>query len=271
MNWFEKILFALQRTMETPTNYGIFHICSIILVIIATITVCLLLKNKNEKLVRRFLFISWILILLLEIYKQLIFSFDYTNDIVTWDFQWYAFPFQFCSLQLYLLPFVVFLKEGKIRDAIITFLAIFSFFGGLAVYAYPNDVFISTIGINIQTMIHHGLQILLGIFFIVRYRDKLNIKNFLYSIIVFIVCIIVAIILNLIVPTFTDETFNMFFISPKFECTLPILNLIYQKVPYAIFLLLYLVGFSFVAYLIFLLISAINKLTLKRKSYEKKQ
>jgi hypothetical protein len=47
-----------------------------------------------------------------------------------------------------------------------------------------------------------------------------------------------------------DETFNMFFISPHFPCTLPVLSGIYGKIPYPAFLLLYLVGFALIAAII---------------------
>jgi len=268
MNFFEKIIYALQGTMTTPTNYGIFHLCSILLVVIATILLCVFMRNASDKAFRRLVLISWIVIAILEIYKQIVFSFNYEDGKVIWDFQWYAFPFQFCSMQLYLLPFVVFLKDGKIRNAIIAFLATFSLFGGLAVYAYPNDVFISTIGINIQTMIHHGLQIVLGIFFIAYYRKKINIKFFWPSIIVFAACIAVAIILNAIVPTFTTETFNMFFVSPLYDCTLPILNMIYPKIPYILFLALYMFGFCLIAFIIHIIAYSILKVCLKKSRKE---
>ncbi len=260
MNGFEKFIYALQAEMTTPTNYSLFHLVAIALVIVSTIAVCLLLKNAKQKTFRIFVFVCWLVILILEVYKQVVFSFGYDGSIAVWDYEWYAFPFQLCSVQLYLLPFVVFLKDGKVRDAIIAFLSIFSFFGGFVVYLCPNDVFISMIGINIQTMVHHGLQILLGIFFIVYNRKKLSFKYFLSSIAVFVVCIGVAMALNFIVPNFTDETFNMFYISPKFECTLPVLSIIYPKVPYIVFLLLYIVGFSIVELIIFLIFYAIAKL-----------
>jgi len=63
----------------------------------------------------------------------------------------------------------------------------------------------------------------------------------------FLVLICAAQMLNAVVPTFTDETFNMFYISWKFDCTLPVLSAIYPKVPYVVFLLLYIIGFSIAA------------------------
>ena len=54
-----------------------------------------------------------------------------------------------------------------------------------------------------------------------------------------------------------DETFNMFYISPYFDCTLPILSEIYKQVPYIAFLGIYIVGFvlaAFIIYMIYLII-----------------
>jgi hypothetical protein len=56
------------------------------------------------------------------------------------------------------------LKEGKVRRALYSFLGTFCLFAGLAVMVYPNDVFTSTLGISIQTMVHHGGMTVLGIY-----------------------------------------------------------------------------------------------------------
>lgn len=136
--------------------------------------------------------------LVLEIYKQLIYSVSEVGGSAVWDYQWYAFPYQLCSTPLYLLPFVAFMKEGKTRDSIMSFLSTFAMFGGLAVFIYPNDVFISTIGINIQTMVHHGLQIVLGIYFMVYNRKKLNWMYFLRGVYVFGAMLGIAMLLNIV-------------------------------------------------------------------------
>ncbi|MBR2024679.1 MAG: YwaF family protein, partial [Clostridia bacterium] len=172
MNLFHRILNLLEATMETPTNFGWFHLMFVVIVILTTIFLCVKFRDCDDKIFRRIALISWIVIVALEIYKQIIFSYNYDNGVVTWDYQWYAFPYQFCSTPLFTLPFVIFLKDGKIRDAFILYMSTFSLFAGLAVFAYPNDVFIDTIGINIQTMVHHGLQIVFGIYFAVYSRKK---------------------------------------------------------------------------------------------------
>ena len=209
--------------------------------------------------------IGWIVIFVLEVYKQLVFSFELAGDVPTWDYQWYAFPYQLCSTPLYILPFIFLLKEGKVKDATMAYIMTFSLFGGLAVFFYPNDVFVETIGINIQTMIHHGLQIVLGIFVMVYNRKRLDIKFWLRSIYVFAALVSIALILNISVYHIfaakgIDETFNMFYVGPYFDCTLPLLSIVYPKIPYICFILLYILGFVLISYIIYIVEKGIYKL-----------
>jgi len=136
-------------------------------------------------------------------------------------------------------------------------------------------VFVRTAGINIQTMIHHGLQVVLGIYFAVYNRKKLNIKYFLKSIPVFVGLLLIACILNEViyysVVSKIGETFNMFYISRHFDCTLVILNQIYLVVPWFVFLLIYVIGFAIASIAVFYIIVGILKLVEKIKSKNVKQ
>lgn len=264
MNFFEKIVYKLSKEMTTPSLYGIFHIISLLLTIALTIFLCAGFKNCKDKTFRRIIFIGWIVMLLFELYKQIVFSFNYENGFVEWDYQWYSFPFQLCSTPLYLLPLIVFLKDGKVRDAIMSYIATFAFFGGLATMIFPDTVYIEIIGINIQTMVWHGLQVVLGIFIFVYNRKRFNHKYFLLGILVFIAMLIIAMTLNLVVVNFISETFNMFYISPYFECILVILQDVYNSVPYVLFLLTYIIGFVLIAYLMFIIMYGINRICNKK-------
>ena len=278
MNAFEKFLHLLEGSMKTPTNYGWFHLMFVGIVIVATVLLCRFFKDCDDKTFRKIVLIGWLVMVILEIYKQVIYTFEYDGTTVTWDYQWYAFPYQLCSTPLYVLPFIVFMKDGKVRDAMLSYISTFSFFGGVAVFFYPNDVFISTIGINIQTMIHHGLQIVFGIFFVVHNRRKLDHKYYVRGIPVFCALVSIALLANVLVYQIfmavgSTETFNMFYISPYFDCTLPILNTIYLKVPYIVFAGLYILGFSFVATIIYYVETGITKLVerIKADAKHKKQ
>lgn len=263
MNFFEKIIYGIDRIiMQKPGMYGWFHLlCFSLIILIAAITSILFHRYPSQKRLRLFTFVCWIIILLLEIGKQLVFSFSYdeTTKVVTWDYQWHAFPYQFCSSPLYLLPLVAFLPDCTVRKGIIAFLATFSMFAGSAVLFYPSTVFVESTLINIQTMVHHGAQIIIGVLYLSFFKEKLNLKTFALGIAVFAIMATVALILNVSIHKITDEDFNMFFISPYFQSTLPVLSSVWSKIPYPLFLVLYLVGFSAAAFVIHLAAKGIER------------
>ena len=43
--------------------------------------------------------------------KEIEYSSYFENNKLLWDYPWYIFPFQLCSTPLYVLPFVIFLKN----------------------------------------------------------------------------------------------------------------------------------------------------------------
>lgn len=262
MNLLENFLLLLDSTMTPPTGYGVFHIIFLLIVIITTFLLCKYFKDCNESTFKRIIFITWIIIFALEIYKQVIFSFNYDNQKITWDYQWYAFPFQLCSTPLYILPFIFLFKDGKIHQAAIAYTATFALFGGIAVMIYPGDVFIETIGINFQTMIHHGSQVVIGIFCLIHERKRFNLKYYIKGILIFLILLTIALTSNIIVYNIfqklsIDETFNMFYVGPYFPSTLPLLSSIYPLVPYIVFLLLYTIGFILISYIIFFIFTKI--------------
>ncbi len=259
MSLFQKIMLFLQTEHEKPTNYSGFHIAFIIIAILATVLLCVFLKKASDKKARIVAGVSWGIIFLFEIYKQIVFNYQDGTFI---SYRWEFFPFQLCSTPLYVLPIVAFIKDCKFRDGAIMFISTFSFFAGLCVYVFPNDVFnTELLGVQIQTMVHHGVQIVLGIYLFVVYRKKFTIKNAYLPVIYFAVLCLVAIMLNLIIyKVLPDQRFNMFYISPHFECTLPLLSGIYTKVPYIVFLLIYIFGFVLCAFLMFAIMFGVEKL-----------
>jgi len=261
VDFFKNIIRFFSLGMDTPPSYGWFHLLFVGLLIIACIgAIVLANRHHNEKTLRIVLLVCGGIMILFEIYKQLIFTFrlDASNNLIV-DYQWYAFPLQLCSTPMYVMIIAGLLKPSKIRDSLFGYLALFGLFGGLVVFAYPNDVFTPIIGINIQTMLHHGLQIVVGVFLLTYYRKSLNLQFWLGSFVTFSIFLLIALSLNYIVPSFVNETFNMFYISQKFGNHLPVLTNIYASVPYPVFLLTYALGFCFIASIFYWIGFGINK------------
>ena len=247
-----KFIDLLNYQVPTPSLYGWFHISFIILIIAVTVLLCVKFKNASCKTYKNIVFIAWIIIFVLELLKQFNYSFTNQNGKVVFDYQWYVFPFQFCSSPLYVFPIIAFCKNKKLYEALISFTMTFMLFAGIAVTVYPGDVYTPILIINIQTSIHHGAQVVIGFLTICVYREKLkNYAFYLKGVLVFLALVLIAVILNLLAPTFTTETFNMFFISPYFDCIFPVLVTIQKTCHYIVFLLAYTLSFSVAALIIF--------------------
>ncbi len=247
----QKFAAALDGKMPAPQTFGVFHFICLALVLTACVVVCLTCRKISDKQYDVFLAITATVLILLELYKQFNFSYEWETD--TWSYSWYAFPFQFCSTPLYVLPLaLIFRKKQKIRDALRAFLATYALFAGLAVMIYPGNVYVETIGINLQTMIHHGSMPIVGVLTFASGKAKAAHTTVLKALPVFLIAASVALTLNLVFYHFVDPTqgFNMFFISPYETCSLPVLDQIQTLVPYPVFLLVYLVGFTAAGYLI---------------------
>lgn len=256
MELITKLYDIANSTMEEPASFGGFHLAFVASVILLTVLMASACRNCSDKTLRGVTGFVWIIIALLEVYKQIIFGLSLNDGVFSWDYAWYAFPFQFCSSPLYILPIIAFAKNEKLRERCIAYMMTFSLFAGLAVFCYPGDVFMEIRGINYQTMIHHGSQILMGVLYGVRYRAKLSPKFFFGGVRTFVAMVFIAMLLNvagyhMLTLAGMGDTFNMFYISPYFACTLPILDTVWAKLPYLAFVCVYFFGFILCALIVF--------------------
>lgn len=261
MDFFQNFLRILDTAMTRPDSYGWFHLLSIALTAALTVFLCMRYQNRHEK-IRSMVLTVAVIVTLLEVYKQINYTFGY-QDGITVDYQWYAFPFQFCSTPMYIGLLAGLTRKGKVHEAACAYLATYAVFAGLCVMVYPNDVFVETMGINIQTMVCHGTMICVGICLLATGYVKLEHKTILKAIPVFAVCVALAAVMNEIAymtGLLETETFNMFFISPHCDPSLPVYSLVQQVVPFPWCLAIYILAFSLASYLVLLGAMGIQKL-----------
>jgi len=267
MNFWVKLQQICETEMPRPGNYGWFHLLFFALSIIAGILLCVTHKKGDDRRVRRAVFVTGVIVILLEVFKMFVYSFVIGDQLV-WDFQWYVFPWQFCSMPMYVSLLTGVFRKGKIHNSLMAFLATYAVFAGLCVMFYPNDVFIGEIGVNIQTMICHGSMLTIGIYLYGSGYVKTEHKTILRAIPVFAVAVGMAALLNEVVyksGILGDETFNMFFISPYFDGTLPVYSSVQAVVPFPWCLFIYIAVFSAAAYVMLLGAMGIKKLACKMK------
>lgn len=266
MSFLQQLLKILDASMPVPTLYGWVHVITLLLTAAITVLVCRNAASHTADQVRKGVFWVAVVVAVLEVYKQINYTFSYEGGI-TADYQWYAFPFQFCSTPMYVGLLAGIIRKGKIHDALCAYLATYAVFAGVSVMLYPADIYISTIGINIQTTVCHCSMIVVGAYLFASGHVKLEHKTVLKAMPVFAVTVGMAAIMNELAVVFgivPDETFNMFFISPHCDPSLPVYSLVQAVVPFPFSLVIYILGFTAAAWIILLAAMGIQKLTHKK-------
>ena len=265
MNLFEKLLYILQEEMKEPTAFGWFHILWLVLVVITILILYMRRKYHSEKQLKIVLGTYGIIALVLELLKQLIWTFNYDpiTNIITWDYQWYAFPFQLCTTPIFVSIICLFLKDGKVRNSLLSYMAYITILGSIATILIPDSCFVSDILVNIHTMWLHLGSFILSVYLLMSGEVKINIQSLKQAIKVFLIFVIIAEIMNIYVYNLgilNGETFNMFYISPYFISTLPVFDIIQESVPYLVYLIIYILALIMGGIIIYGISMFLNKI-----------
>ena len=267
MSVIAKVLMLMDTKMAQPELFGWFHILWLVITVASTVMLCRVFKSGTQKQACNIILSVAVAVTLLEIYKQINYTFSVGEDgSIAADYQWYAFPFQFCSTPMYVGLLAGIIRKGRIHQALCAYLATYAVFAGVCVMIYPGDVFVQTVGINIQTMICHGSMITVGGYLLYTGYVKAEMKTILKAIPVFATTVGMAAIMNEIAHAtglLETETFNMFFISPHCAPSLPVYSLVQNVVPFPWCLVIYIAGFSLAAFLILLLTMLLKRQTKK--------
>ena len=268
MNIFEKALYVLQAQMETPKAFGWFHLMWIFISIFSLIIFFKLRKKYSEKQLKIVLGVYGITALILELLKQLIWSFNYdiTNNVVSWDYQWYAAPFQLCTTPIFVSIICLFLKDGKVRNSLLSYLAFITILGGFITIIIPDSCFVSDTLINIHTMWLHCGSFVVSVYLIMNKVVEIKKENIISGFKVFLIFVLIAEILNISIynmNVLNGEEFNMFYISPYFISDLPVFNILQEKLPFIIYLVIYIIAIYLGATIVYCIAKGIKKLIKK--------
>lgn len=265
MNFFEKILYFLQGEMTPPVSYGWFHFLCIGLTVLSIFCLYKIKDKYSDKQLKIVLGIYGIVALILEILKQLIWSFNYdpVSNLITWSYQWYAFPFQLCTTPMYVSVICLFLNRTNFRKSLLSYMSFVTILGSIMTIIIPDSCFTSDILVNIHTMWLHCGSLVVSLYLILTNEVEINKNNLLNSIIVFFSFVMFAEILNILVyisGILNGQTFNMFYISPYFTSVLPVYNTIQGLVPFPIFLSIYVISISLGSVIVYFILKVIKKI-----------
>ena len=264
----EEFIHFLQGKMEEPGLFSWFHLVMLIPIIAAAILIPLFFKDAKEKTYKRILLIIWIVLLIFELFKQLVLALHYGSPSY-WEYSVRDFPFSICSMVYYFVPIILFVnkeKHPKIVDTAIGYMSFITLTMGIIVCIYTKMVTSELIYINIQTLVHHGALVVLGVYIYVWNRRTITIKTFYRTLIAFGITAVIAILINV---AFHPNFINMFFINPMRITNLPIGNIVQEKAGYPVYLIGFLATIALVTFLTYLVETSIYKAIVKKQSADK--
>lgn len=220
MNFIDYIMDHTEVIIERPKAYGLFHILFMVISLGVMITVCYLLRNSSEKRFRTVMLITSGILIFGEIYKQLYYYYSVGVDGYDWD----MFPFQLCSVPMYLSLIVGLMKKSKVRDIMCEYLVSIGFLGGIMAYLEPSGILHGDLFKLIHATIWHALLIFIALFILFNNQGCIKLKNYKKSILIFGFVVLTATILNLAFIEKARNGFNMCYISPFRNTPLAVFN-----------------------------------------------
>ena len=238
----EFLLDHTPRLNGRPVPFGAFHLVAVGVILCACVLMVVFRRRlpRGEIPLRRCLILFGVGLLLLEMGKQIVYSYDPTSG---WAYNWDRFPFQFCSTPIYVALVAMCRGKGKLRDALLAFLATYSPVAGCAVLFYPApDVFHEILFLDIHTMLWHGGMLIFGLYLWLTEAVTPSVKTALTAASVYLPLPLIALALNeleLALGFAGEYTFNMFYIARDGTCMIPVLSWFQANTPYPVFFAAY--------------------------------
>lgn len=171
------------------------------------------LRSLPDRTVDRVLFGCGLFLAASETYKQLFLYYIINHH----RYDWWFFPFQLCSLPMYLCLALPFLKNRRAKTTLCTFMQDYNLLGGIAALVVPEGFTGIHWSLTLHGYVWHIMLIGIGIFIFLTRRSDLSRRGFLRTIPVFAFCCLTATLINILAPGHGRA--DMFYISPYYPTT----------------------------------------------------
>lgn len=246
-NKITEILNMTAWRMDTPQLFGGFHITISLMTTAAAVLAAVLFSRRFRSandLQKILVVTGWILVIL-ELYKQ--FFLYFTVNGGTFDF-WF-FPFQLCSVPMYLCILLPLIK-GRTRAALMTFMGGYTFVSAVATFAYPADILRPYISLTVHGFIWHGLLLFVSLLIILSGACDDPSRDLSGAALLFMMMCVIALTINIAAesvmpgiraahPAVAHEWAAMFYLNPFHISPQPIVDAVQMAIGIPAGLLLY--------------------------------
>ncbi len=219
MYYLKEFVKASHRMVEQqPQAYGPFHIAFAVLSIAIIVGVCFLMRKNSDRTFRAVMLSVGLLLIFSEVYKQLYFLWAAGDR----GYDWYIFPYQLCSVPMYLSVAVGCMKKCRVRDALCNYLATIGLLGGLMAYIEPSGILNEHYFTLIHSCVWHALLIFFALYILFTGNAGRHFKDYRAALWVLGGVVLCATALNFIFRHKPD--FNMCYISPFYNTPLAVFS-----------------------------------------------
>lgn len=243
----DRIFTATAWGMTPPKAYGAFHLLFTFVGIALSVFFAWKLRKIGERGNRILLVSVGAFLMVTEVYKQF-FYYYYIGDN---SYQWWIFPFQLCSVPMYLSVIAPFLRAGRVQKGMYHFMTTFNLLGGLMAFIEPSGIIHEYWTLTLHAFVWHMMLIFLGVYLIFSGRFARTLRDFRSATVTFLGLAVLAFLINLTFWKPSGGTINMFFVGPK-NSPLVFFEWISEQFGWYVSTLLYLPVVSLGAFLVFL-------------------
>ena len=204
--FFESVLCP----MTPPPAYGPFHILYTLIAFALCAIAAWKLRKVSEKAARWILFSVGLVLILSEVFKQLFCTFALYDN----RYYWGEFPFQLCSIPMYMCMVAPWLKPGKVQRGMYSFMVLYNLLGGAIAFTEPSGLLHSQLFLTVHSLGWHTLLVFIGLFLCFSKRAANQKGDYRSATVTFIALCGVAFLLNSFVQNVLGEHMNMFFVGP---------------------------------------------------------
>lgn len=261
--------FYFGRSYEM-TIWSKFHICFLVFNIILTTVLIILFRKCKPLTLKIVVGIAWLIMVGLEIGKQINWSYAPLDPLTYRGISMVVFPYAICSLPYYIWPLFIFLPDCKFRTIISIIIGVYIFYPAVGFQFYPGTL-CTRIYINHQTMIHHGLQLAIGLLVFVHEYKKFTFKNLIFSSLIMVGLAGIAIALNVVITNKYNVDINLWELNPlEGHATIqPVYKDVYNLVPFPVYFIIYMIIFISIGIFTYFFVKGIIALCSKIKPSKK--
>ena len=129
-------------------------------------------------------------------------------------YSWGDFPFQLCSIPMYMCLIAPWLKPGKLQRGMYSFMVLYNLLGGAISFTEPSGLLHGHWFLTLHACIWHMLLVFVGLFICFSKRGGNQKADYWGATWTFIALCGIAFGLNCFVQFGLGESMNMFFVGP---------------------------------------------------------